>query len=244
MTGAKSSLSAFYQRVDRFRKCKAEEEFVDVASYEIKRGGTGFDAMMAGIHREQGENLPGLGDSFEVDASPAKQSFVSDVTASLSSASSSSVLAAALALSREQRIEAGLVNFPSWMKHKVARHSMTRRPRKNFPQAHLSCLVKKMDNTYYSDRYKNAFKAATLAANIPDSKKGKRGTGVDSICERINKEMLSSPANRKLAPSTLHRAIQRGEFGILPKKLGRKLTLPKEFTQALAVHSVMMQVSG
>jgi hypothetical protein len=64
--------------------------------------------MMAGIHRERGENLPGLGDSFEVDASPAKQSFVSDVTASLSSASSSSASAAALALSREQRIEAGL----------------------------------------------------------------------------------------------------------------------------------------
>ena len=38
--------------------------------------------MMAGIHRERGENLPGLGDSFEVDSSPAKQSFVSDVTAS------------------------------------------------------------------------------------------------------------------------------------------------------------------
>ncbi len=126
MTRAKSSLSAFYQRVDRFCKRKAEEEFADAASYEIKRGaGTGFDAMMTGIHRERGENLPGLGDSFEVDALPAKQSFVSDVTALVSSASSSSASAAvaALALSREQRIEAGLAHFPSWMKHEVARHS-------------------------------------------------------------------------------------------------------------------------
>ena len=79
--------------------------------------------MMTGIHPERGENLPGLGDSFEVDALPAKQFFVSDVTALLSSASSSSASAAALALSREQRIEAGLAHFPSWMKHEVARHS-------------------------------------------------------------------------------------------------------------------------
>ena len=39
MTGAKSNLSAFYQRVDRFRKRKAEEELADAALYEIKRGG-------------------------------------------------------------------------------------------------------------------------------------------------------------------------------------------------------------
>ena len=168
--------------------------------------------MMAGIKCKRGEILPGRGDSFEVDASPAEQSFVSDVTALASAAAS------APASSCEQRIEAGLANFPSWMKPDAARHPMTRRPRKNLPQAHLSCLVKKMDKTYYSDRYKNAFKAATLAANIPDSDKGEHDTGIDSICERINKEMLSSPAERKLAPSTLHRAIHRGEFGILPKK--------------------------
>ena len=198
--------------------------------------------MMGEIHRERGEILPGLGDSFEVDASPAEQSFMSDVTASSSSVVAASALAPAS--SREQRIESGLAQFPSWMNPVVARHSMTRRPRKNLPQAHLSRLVKKMDKTYYSDRYKNAFKAATLAENIPDSKKGKHGTGVDAICKRINKEMLSSPTNRKLAPSTLHRAIQCGEFGISPKKLGRKSTLPNELTQALAVHSVMMQVSG
>jgi len=65
---------------------------------------------------------------------------------------------------------------------------------------------------------------------------------VDSICQRDNDEMLTSPADRKLRPSTLHRAVQRGEFGISPLKLGRKSLLPKEFTQALAVHSVMMQV--
>ncbi len=182
--------------------------------------------MMAGIHRERGEILPGQGDSFEVDASPTEQSFVCDVTASASLASSAAASAATStpASSREQRIEAGLANFLSWMKPDATRHSMTRRPRKNLLQAHLSRLMKKMDKTYYSDLYNNAFKAATLAVNIPDSDKGKHGTGVDSMCERINKEMLSSPPDRKLAPSTLHRAIQRGEFGFRRRSWGENLT--------------------
>jgi len=59
MTGAKSNLSAFYQCVDCFCKRMAEEELADAASYEIKRGGAGFGSMMAGIHRERGEILPG-----------------------------------------------------------------------------------------------------------------------------------------------------------------------------------------
>jgi hypothetical protein len=92
---------------------------------------------------------------------------------------------------------------------------MTRRPRKNLPQAHLSRLTKKRDKTYYEDRYKAVFKVATLAANVSKEEKGKRGNGVDSICQRVNDEMLTSPANRKLRPSTLHCAVQRGEFGIL-----------------------------
>ncbi len=55
---------------------------------------------------------------------------------------------------------------------------------------------------------------------------------------------VESPANRKLAPSTVHCALQQGEFGISPPKAGRKSTLPTEFTKALAVHSVMIQVSS
>jgi len=151
MTGAKCNLSALYQRVDRFCKRKSEEELAEAASYEIKRGRVeGFAPLMAAIHRERGENSPGIGDFFEVDALPAEQSFVSDVSAS--AASSSSALASASlsasASSREQRIEFGLANFPSWMKPEVARHSMKMRHRKSLPQAHLSRLVKKMDKSY------------------------------------------------------------------------------------------------
>jgi hypothetical protein len=223
-----------YGRVDRFRKRKAEEELADMASYEIKKGRRLFEPIIAGIHRERAEYA--LESEAELDASSPAIGSLSDLTASLASslsaASSSSASLTAVQFleptknpsSLDQRIESGLANFPSWMKPDVARHNMTRRPRKNLPQAQ--------------------FKVATLAANVSKAEKGKRGNGVDSICQRVNDEMLTSPADRKLRPSTLHRAVQRGEFGISPLKLGRKSSLPKELTQALAVHSVMMQVSG
>ena len=254
MTGSTCALSTLYGRVDRFRKRKAEEELADMASYEIKKGRRLFEPIIAGIHRERAEYA--LESEAELDASSPAIGSLSDLTASLASslsaASSSSASLTAVQFleptknpsSLDQRIESGLANFPSWMKSDVARHDMTRRPRKNLPQAHLSRLTKKRDKTYYEDRYKAAFKVATLAAKVSKAEKGKRGNGVDSICQRVNDEMLTSPADRKLRPSTLHRAVQRGEFGISPLKLGRKSSLPKEFTQALAVHSVMMQVSG
>ena len=243
MTGSTCALSTLYGRVDRFRRRKAEEELADMASYEIKKGRRLFEPIIAGIHRERAEYA--LESEAELDASSPAIGSLSDLTASLaSSLSASSSSATKNPSSLDQRIESGLANFPSWMKSDVARHDMTRRPRKNLPQAHLSRLTKKRDKTYYEDRYKAAFKVATLAAKVSKAEKGKRGNGVDSICQRVNDEMLTSPADRKLRPSTLHRAVQRGEFGISPLKLGRKSSLPKEFTQALAVHSVMMQVSG
>jgi hypothetical protein len=68
--------------------------------------------------------------------------------------------------------------------------------------------------------------------------------GIRSVVRRINNEMLTSLGNRKLSISTVHRAVQRGEFGISPKKIGRRSTLQPELTHGLAVHSVMMQLSG
>ena len=240
MTGSTCALSTMCGRMDRFRKRKAEEELADTASYEIKKGRRLFEPIIAGIHRERAECALESGEA-ELDASSPAIGSLSDLTAS---SASSFLEPTKNPSSLDQRIESGLANFPSWMKPDVARHNMTRRPRKNLPQAHLSRLTKKRDKTYYDDRYKAAFKVATLAANVSKAEKGKRGNGVDSICQRVNDEMLTSPADRKLRPSTLHRAVQRGEFGISPLKLGRKSSLPKEFTQALAVHSVMMQVSG
>jgi hypothetical protein len=147
--------------VDRFRKRKAEEELADMASYEIKKGRRLFEPIIAGIHRERAEYA--LESEAELDASSPAIGSLSDLTASLASslsaASSSSASLTAVQFldptknpsSLDQRIESGLANFPSWMKSDVARHDMTRRPRKNLPQAHLSRLTKKRDKTYYED---------------------------------------------------------------------------------------------
>ena len=165
MTGSTCALSTLYGRVDRFRRRKAEEELADMASYEIKKGRRLFEPIIAGIHCERAEYA--LESEAELDASSPAIGSLSDLTASLSSSlSASSSSATKNPSSLDQRIESGLANFPSWMKSDVARHDMTRRPRKNLPQAHLSRLTKKRDKTYYEDRYKAAFKVATLAAKV------------------------------------------------------------------------------
>ena len=146
--------------------------------------------------------------------------------------------------SSEARMNSGLDKLRPWMKRTDARQSLMRRARKSPTQAHLSRLIGKCNKTYYGDRYKDAFKAATQAMQMPDSAKGKHGTGVRSVVDRINSNMLSSPNDKKLSVSTVHRAVQRGEFGVSPQKMGRPSTLPNELTQGLACHSVMMQLSG
>ena len=155
MTGSTCALSTLYGRVDRFRRRKAEEELADMASYEIKKGRRLFEPIIAGIHCERAEYA--LESEAELDASSPAIGSLSDLTASLASSLSAALSSSALLMavqfleptqnpsSLDQRIESGLANFPSWMKSDVARHDMTRRPRKNLPQAHLSRLTKKRD---------------------------------------------------------------------------------------------------
>jgi hypothetical protein len=60
---------------------------------------------------------------------------------------------------------------------------------------------------------------------------------------RINKEMLNSPHDKKFTKSTIYNAIVRGNFGVSPLKTGRQGLIPPELTHGLACHSVMMQAS-
>jgi hypothetical protein len=46
------------------------------------------------------------------------------------------------------------------------------------------------------------------------------GTGLWAMVNRINKEMLNSPNNKKLAKSTIYDAVAWGDFGVLPLKNG------------------------
>ena len=215
MTGATVTMSSLYQRVVRWRKRKAIDDGIMVSN--------------ASQSESPAMQLPSSSDASE---SPAMQM------------PSSSDARKNLPSSSEARMNHGLDKLRPWMKRTDARQSLMRRARKSPTQAHLSRLIGKCNKTYYGDRYKDAFKAATLAMQMPDSAKGKHGTGVRSVVDRINSNMLSSPNDKKLSVSTVHRAVQRGEFGVSPQKMGRPSTLPNELTQGLACHSVMMQLSG
>ena len=73
---------------------------------------------------------------------------------------------------------------------------------------------------------------------------GKRGTGFSSVISRINEEMISSPNDKKLTKSSVHRAVSQGQFGVSPVKKGRPSKVPPELTRGLACHAVMMQIAG
>jgi hypothetical protein len=145
--------------------------------------------------------------------------------------------------SKAAMIDEALDALPEWCDRDGTRKSMTRHQRKNLTQAHLSRLTCQVEKRYYSARYSAGYKAATLAMqSTADSKQ--YGTGLRATVNRINKEMLHSPNDKKLTKSTIYNAVARGDFGISPLKNGRKGVIPPELTHGLACHSVMMQASG
>ncbi len=70
------------------------------------------------------------------------------------------------------------------------------------------------------------------------------GTGLWATVNRINKEMLNSPNDKKLAKSTIYDAAAWGDLGVSPLKNGQQGVIPPKLTHGLACHSVMMQASG
>jgi hypothetical protein len=50
--------------------------------------------------------------------------------------------------------------------------------------------------------------------------------------------MLSSPNDKKLTKSSVHRAVSRGQFGVSPVKNGRPSKVPPELTHGLVCHAV------
>ena len=151
----------------------------------------------------------------------------------------------AASLSKAAMLDAALDALPEWCDRDSSRKSMTRRARKNLTQAHLSRLTGQVEKRYYDGRYSAAYKAATLSvqsALVGDEKK--YGTGLRATVNRVNKEMLNSPHDKKLTKSTIYNAVARGDFGVSPLKNGRRGLIPPELTHGLACHSVMMQASG
>ena len=133
-------------------------------------------------------------------------------------------------LSKATMLEAAIDALPEWCDRDTTRKSMTRRARKNPTQVHLSCLTGQVEKLYYDGRYCAGYKAATLAVQsaagageksmVPDF--GRRSIGLTKTVNRINKEMLNSPHDKKLTKSTIiYNAIARVDFGVSPLKTGR-----------------------
>ncbi len=108
--------------------------------------------------------------------------------------------------SKATMLEAAIDGLPEWCDRDTTRKSMTRRARKNLTQAHLSRLTGQAEKRYYDGRYCVGYKAATLAVqSAAGAGEKKYGTGLRATVNRINKEMLNSPHDKKLTKSTIYK---------------------------------------
>jgi hypothetical protein len=96
---------------------------------------------------------------------------------------------------------------------------MTCRQWKNLTQVHLGRLTGQVEKRYYSAQYSARYKAATLAMQSTAGSK-QYGTRLWATVNRINKEMLHSPNDKKLTKSTIYNAVAQGDFGVSPLKNG------------------------
>ncbi len=101
--------------------------------------------------------------------------------------------------SKATMLEAAIDVLPEWCDRDTTRKSMTRHARKNLTQAHLSRLTGQVEKRYYDGRYCAGYKAATLAVqSAAGAGEKKDGTGLWAMVNRVNKEMLNSPHDKKL----------------------------------------------
>ena len=77
-------------------------------------------------------------------------------------------------------------------------------------------------------RYVKAHKGATTEIDEVwrGPNHGKDGFGMRAILDKWNKRELSSPNDKKLKKTAISNALQRGEIGITPPKIGRLKTIP------------------
>jgi hypothetical protein len=99
----------------------------------------------------------------------------------------------------------------------------------------LGRLTGQVEKLYYSAQYSTGYKAATLAMQSTEAGSKHYGTGLRATVNRINKEMLHLPNEKKLTKSTIYNAVARGDFGISPLKNGQKGVIPTELTHGLAL---------
>ena len=101
--------------------------------------------------------------------------------------------------SKATMLEAAIDALSEWCDCDTTRKSMTRCAQKNPTQAHLIRLTRQVEKRYYDGRYCAGYKAATLAVqSAAGAGEKKYGTGLRAMVNRVNKEMLNSPHDKKL----------------------------------------------
>jgi len=103
-----------------------------------------------------------------------------------------------------------------------------------------------LQSSLYKKNFSAAFKLATqeIKEARDNGKAGKRGFGIKEICKRIYASHLYREEDKKLKPSTLAAAVNKGIVRMLPPKAGRPAVIPNKLTKGLATHANMMQISG
>ena len=155
--------------------------------------------------------------------------------------SSSAALSDAVSNIREKRsvrrIDYLQASSRGWTDLDKTSDAMSKRKKRPATQEIQDVFNNKVNKFYYDNRYKEAFKEATLvvARNREDpSKQGQRGSGIRAVVQRVNNEKLISPNDKKLTRGAVFNAVDRGDIGVSPLKKGKKETVTPLVTLALA----------
>ena len=144
---------------------------------------------------------------------------------------------------------AAIANLPGYLDKSATSKQMSKKKKRSMAQTNQDNFDENCLRDYYYERYKDAYKKATtlLHENRQDpTKNGLPGYGAESVATYINNTMLNSPNDRyKIGRTALNNAVVlRGEFGVSPKKQGRKPKVPPELTKGLVLQAAMMQNSA
>ena len=177
------------------------------------------------------------------NSDPARPPAAIDISSVSSPFSSISDVRSSISDVRESALSA----IPSWLDKESVADAMSKRKRRTATQACLDNFDANARKMRRDKRYKAAFKSATslLRDNMGDQNKaGKKGYGARDVVEHINNTMLSSPSDRRLSKTAVHRATVTNQAGKSPPMRGRPQSIPSALPYAIATHSAMMQISG
>lgn len=119
------------------------------------------------------------------------------------------------------------------------RRTRRRRSRRSPRQASEVKLDAKIAKDDLNNRYSLAFKEATL---LLSSSRDRKLETADEIILRLNNEHSLTNTCKKLAKSTVYRAVAKGNAGQSPKKKGPSSEIPPILMQVVAAHTEVSQL--